>query len=32
MIAGQRVDFTFRYSPGERWIGVDYHVEVMSAA
>ena len=29
MIAGQKVDFTFRYSPGERWAGVDYHIEVM---
>lgn len=29
MIAGQKVDFTFRYSPGERWAGVDYHIKVM---
>jgi hypothetical protein len=32
MIAGQKVDFTYRYIPGERWIGVDYHVEVISTA
>ena len=31
MIAGQRVDFTFRYSPSEQWIGVDYRVEVISS-
>jgi glucoamylase len=32
MTAGQTVDFTFRYAPGEQWIGIDYHVEVTSAA
>jgi glucoamylase len=25
---GQSVDFTFRYEPGNRWIGEDYHVQV----
>ena len=29
--AGQRVDFTFRYSARDRWIGVDYHIEVTPA-
>jgi glucoamylase len=29
--AGQRVDFTFRYSACDRWIGVDYHIEAKSA-
>jgi len=29
--AGQRVDFTFRYSAQDRWIGVDFHIEVKSA-
>jgi glucoamylase len=32
MIAGQRVDFAFRYSPSERWIGIDYRIDVMSTA
>jgi glucoamylase len=32
MIAGQRVDFTYRYIPSDWWIGVDYRVEVMSTA
>jgi glucoamylase len=31
LTAGQRVDFTFRYSAGDRWIGADYHIEVKSA-
>jgi len=29
--ARQRVDFTFRYTARERWIGVDYRIEVRSA-
>jgi glucoamylase len=32
MAAGQKVDFTFRYAKGDRWIGVDYHIEVRPAA
>jgi glucoamylase len=32
LMAGQKVDFTFRSSPGDHWIGVDYHIEVKSAA
>jgi glucoamylase len=32
LTAGQRVDFTFRYSVGDRWIGADYHIAVKSAA
>lgn len=28
MAAGERVDFTFRSSPGDRWVGVDYHIDV----
>ncbi len=32
MTAGQRVEFTFCYTSGDRWIGVDYHVAVMSPA
>ncbi len=28
MTAGQKVDFTYRYMPGDHWIGADYHVEV----
>src|SRR5271169_3939198 len=29
--ARRRVDFTFRYTARDRWIGVDYHIEVKSA-
>ena len=29
--AGQRVDFTLRYTARDRWIGVDYHIAVKSA-
>ncbi len=29
--ARQRVDFTFRYTAQDRWIGVDYHIEVKPA-
>jgi glucoamylase len=32
MVAGQRVDFTFRYLPGDHWIGSDYRVQAKSAA
>ena len=32
MMAGHRVDFTFRYSPGDHWIGSDYQVQAKSAA
>ena len=32
MTAGQKLDFTFRYLPGDHWIGADYHIEVKSAA
>ena len=32
MAAGQRVDFTFRYSGGDRWVGTDYRVEVVATA
>jgi glucoamylase len=28
LAAGQKVDFTFRYVPGDRWVGEDYHIEV----
>jgi glucoamylase len=28
LAAGQRIDFTFRYLPGDRWVGEDYHIEV----
>ena len=31
LTARQRVDFTFRYSARDRWIGADYHIEVKSA-
>jgi glucoamylase len=31
LTAGQTVDFTFRYSLRDRWIGVDYHIEVKPA-
>jgi glucoamylase len=26
--AGQRLDFTYRYSPGDRWVGTDYHIDI----
>jgi glucoamylase len=32
MTIGQKVDFTFRYSKGDQWIGVDYHIEVEAGA
>jgi glucoamylase len=28
LAAGQRVDFTFRYSAGDRWVGADYRIEI----
>jgi glucoamylase len=28
LAAGQKIDFTFRYLPGDRWVGEDYHIEV----
>ena len=31
LTAGQSVDFTFRYSAGDRWVGADYRIEVKSA-
>jgi glucoamylase len=30
--AGQKLDFTFRYLPGNTWIGADYHVDVRALA
>jgi glucoamylase len=32
MKVGHQLDFTFRYMPGDRWIGVDYHIELRAAA
>lgn len=32
MTAGETLDFTFRYLPGDHWIGSDYRIEVKSAA
>ena len=31
LASGQRLDFTFRYLPGDRWVGEDYHVSVDTA-
>jgi len=31
LAAGQKIDFTFRYQPGERWVREDYHIEVKPA-
>jgi glucoamylase len=31
LVHGQRLDFTFRYMPGDRWVNVDYRVEVEAA-
>jgi glucoamylase len=31
LIAGQKLDFTFRYSPGDHWIGADFHIDVRAA-
>ena len=28
MTAGEKLDFTFRYLPGDHWIGVDYQLKV----
>jgi len=32
MTAGETLDFTFRLTAGDRWIGVDYHLEVKERA
>ena len=32
MTIGQTMDFTFRYTPGDHWIGTDYHIQLKSAA
>ena len=32
MVAGQALDFTFRYMPGDHWIGADYRVQIKPAA
>lgn len=32
LAAGQRLDFTFRYMPGERWVGEDFQIEVKTPA
>jgi len=32
MACGEKLDFTFRYMPDDRWIGVDYHLEVKTRA
>jgi glucoamylase len=28
LASGQRLDFTFRYMPGDRWVGQDYRVRI----
>ena len=28
MTVGEKLDFTFRYLPGDHWINVDYHIEI----
>jgi hypothetical protein len=30
LVAGQRVNFTYRYSAGDAWIGADYQIQVTS--
>ena len=30
--AGQVLDFTFRYMPGDQWIGADYRIQIKAAA
>jgi glucoamylase len=32
LTAGQKLDFTFRYSPGDNWVGADYHIDVAAAS
>ena len=29
---GQKLDFTFRYSPGDNWIGADFHIDVAASS
>jgi hypothetical protein len=31
MTAGQLLDFTFRYMPGDRWIGADHRIQIKPA-
>src|ERR1700722_6664309 len=31
LAAGRRLDFTFRYMPGDRWVGQDYHISIDAA-
>jgi glucoamylase len=28
LVPGRRLDFTFRYMPGDRWVGEDHHVTI----
>jgi hypothetical protein len=30
MAAGEFLDFTFRYTTEDRWVGTDYHIAVIS--
>ncbi len=30
LTAGETVDFTFRFAPDDRWVGIDFHVAVTS--
>ena len=30
LVGGQRVNFTYRYSAGDAWIGADYQIQVTS--
>lgn len=32
LTVGQKLDFTFRYSPGDNWIGADFHIDVAAAS
>jgi glucoamylase len=32
LVAGQRVDFTYRYAAGDAWIGADYQIQVTAAS
>jgi glucoamylase len=31
LVPGRHLDFTFRYMPGDRWVGQDYHIGVDAA-
>jgi glucoamylase len=31
MMVGHRLDFTFRYMPGDNWVGADYHIQLRAA-